>query len=158
MPGIIVRFGSERMTASSTISSAVMMTVFAAKAASFCSPMMPHKWALPSTSARCTWTMATSGCSAGTTMTSLPPNGSRMRLMFGLAFSRSVAPVWFIGRNGRPDAPACKRVIIPKWEYSSHSSLPCSIAERTMRSDPTPGLPMYEKITLRAQPAATIWS
>ena len=29
---------------------------------------------------------------------------------------------------------------------------------RTMRSDPTPGLPMYEKITLRAQPAATIWS
>ena len=74
----------------------------AAKAASFCSPMIPHRCALPLASARCTWMMATSGFNAGTAIRSWPPYGSAIRLMLGLACSRSVAAVCFIGRNGKP--------------------------------------------------------
>ena len=55
-------------------------------------------------------------------------------------------------------APAATRVIIAKCEYSSYANRPASISCRMMRSDPTPGLPLYEKMIFFAQPAATIWS
>jgi hypothetical protein len=63
--------------------------------------------------------------------------------------------------NGRPDAPATYRLAIPAWLCSSISSgtgQPCSTASLNLCSDPTPGLPAQEKISLRAQPAPIIWS
>ena len=70
--GTRVRFGSDRITSSPTISSALRITFFAANAASFCSPIIPQMCAFPIVSARWTWTTATSGFRGGTTETSSP--------------------------------------------------------------------------------------
>src|SRR5881628_3044247 len=66
MPGITVRLGSERMTASSTSSSTTTITRSEANAASFCTPTRPHICVLPAASARCACTIVTPGLSAGT--------------------------------------------------------------------------------------------
>jgi hypothetical protein len=50
---------------------------------------------------------------------------------------------------------------MPKWLYSSTSrgaGSARSIRLRMAWSDPTPGLPSHEKISLRATPPAIIWS
>ena len=63
---MIVRFGSARMTASSTSSSTTTMTRSAAKAASFWQPSRPQTWVSPPADARWAWTIVTSGRSGGT--------------------------------------------------------------------------------------------
>ena len=54
---MIVRFGSARMTDSSTSSSTTTMTRSAAKAASFWQPSRPQTWVSPAASARWAWTI-----------------------------------------------------------------------------------------------------
>ena len=58
---MIVRFGSARMTASSTSSSTTTMTRSAANAASFWQPSRPQTWVSPAAEARWAWTIVTSG-------------------------------------------------------------------------------------------------
>ena len=72
MPGISVRFGSARITLSSTSSSTTTMTRFEAKAASFCTPRRPQTCALPFWSARWAAMIVTSGLSAGTVASTSP--------------------------------------------------------------------------------------
>ena len=62
---MIVRFGSARMTASSTSSSTTTMTRSAANAASFWQPSRPQTWVSPAASARWAWTIVTSGAERG---------------------------------------------------------------------------------------------
>ena len=66
IPGTIVRFGSARITASSTSSSTTTITRSAANAASFWQPRRPHTCVLPAASARWAWITVTSGFSGGT--------------------------------------------------------------------------------------------
>jgi len=73
MPGTIVRFGSARITASSTSSSTTTMTRSAANAASFWQPSSPQTWVLPAASARWAWMTVTSGRSGGTAYTTPSP-------------------------------------------------------------------------------------
>ncbi len=60
------------MTLWSTSSSTTTMTRREANAASFCTPSNPQIWVFPSASARCAWTMVTSGLSAGTVASRSP--------------------------------------------------------------------------------------
>ena len=57
---------------SSTISSTVTSSTWAASAASFCAPTMPRSSTLPFASAFCAWRMVTSGRSAGTVARTSP--------------------------------------------------------------------------------------
>ena len=89
-PGITVRFGSARITDSSTISSHTTITRSAANAASFWQPSRPQICASPLASARCACTIATSGFSGGTTWTSVASSyGETMERMFGFTFGMS---------------------------------------------------------------------
>ena len=57
-------------------------------------------------------------------------------------------------------APAVYRPTMPKWLYSSSSSVAPSpsVTRRTACRPPTPGFPNHEKTSLRATPAPIIWS
>ncbi len=62
----------------STISSQETMMRLLASAAAATLPSAPQYWALPNLSARCTWTMQTSGLAAGTVRIFLPVYGQSM--------------------------------------------------------------------------------
>lgn len=63
--------GSSRSTTSSTVT----IDRDDASTVSFCTPVMPQSWTLPSRSACCAWMMPTSGRCAGTAASSSPVNG-----------------------------------------------------------------------------------
>ena len=83
--------------------------------------------------------------------------------MSGLATGRSVSKYERSGKNGRfiapgrvaPDHPEV--AVLLELERLVGRSSP-SIRRRMAPSPPTPGLPSQEKTSLRATPAAIIWS
>ena len=92
MPGITVRFGSRRITDSSTTSSTTTIMRSAANAASFWQPSRPQICASPPASARCACTIVTSGFSGGTTydLLVLVVRGGHGQI-FGFTFGMSVS-------------------------------------------------------------------
>ena len=86
------------MRARGRISSATMITRFAAKAAWRVTPSVPQTCAWPSSSARCTWRIATSGAIAGTSRSGAPDQGSVAALKVGLERGRSVPSSERVGR------------------------------------------------------------
>ena len=86
-----MRLGSARMTSSSTTSSTTTMTRSAAKPTSFWQPSSPQIWVLPAASARCAWTIATSGWSGGTAYTTPSQYGDAISRISGFAVGRSVS-------------------------------------------------------------------
>ncbi len=122
---------------------------------------MPHSWTLPATSACCACTMPTSGRSARTAASRSPVNGQSISCTEGVRPTRSVPAYPRRTPNGRPDAPAAYAAAIPACECSSSSSGAGqlrSTASRKRCSEPTPGFPPHENVSLRAQPAPIIWS
>jgi len=83
-----------------------------------------------------------------------------MGRMSGFATGRSVSKYERSGMKGSFAAPAAYRATIPKWLYSSSSRLAAgpSVTRLMALRPPTPGLPSQLKMSLRATPAATIWS
>ena len=74
---------------SSTISSTVTITCLAARAASFCTPIMPDISTLPFRSDFCAWMIVTSGFRAGVAASTSPVNGQVIDWIFGLCFGKS---------------------------------------------------------------------
>ena len=126
------RFGSERILAVGTISSATTITRRAASAASALMPRLPQAWALPASSLRCAWMMVTSGLSAGT-RTSRVPSSSITRSR-ALLRSRSVPSSERVGMYGTPIAPAFRASEMEKFEWSS-----------TISRGPAPAAPSVQR-------------
>ncbi len=142
-PGISVRLGSERMTASSTISSAVRMTLSCSKGSFFL--------------------LADDAPDMGVAVHVRPLHvddghirderrhddhlsaGVRVAAPCGNSGWHSPgrrAAVGFIGMNGRPVAPACRRDDHAEVGVLLPFQPPGFELARTMRNEPTPGLPM----------------
>ena len=128
--------------------------------------MIPQNCTFPARSARCAWITATSGFSAATAVSRSPVNGQVMGRTAGWPSrpGRPSRPVPLYPRriaNGTPEAPATYRFAIPAWLCSSSCNGPgqaFSTASRNRCSEPTPGLPPQEKISLLAHPAPMSWS
>jgi len=128
--------------------------------------VIPHSWTLPARSACCAWITATSGLSAATAVSVSPVNGQVIGRTDGWPSSpgRPSRPVPRYPRStakGTPEAPATYRLAMPAWLCSSSLSGPgqrFSTASRNLCSDPTPGFPPHEKISLLAHPAPMSWS
>ena len=78
--------GSSASTSSSTVTSERL----AASTASFCTPVEAPHLTLPSRSARCAWTTATSRSSAGTAVSCSPVNGHVIGAIVAVCSGRSV--------------------------------------------------------------------
>ena len=87
--------------------SVVRMTRVAAMAMSMSMNCSPSIWALPYRSQRWTWIRATSGLSAGNSISGSPVNGHlRSRTWSPSRPATSEPSIERTGRNGRPMAPA----------------------------------------------------
>ena len=151
-----------RGASSSTISSTVTSARRAASTASFCTPVMPHICTLPRGRRCWAWTMVTSGLSAGTAASSSPVNGTGDRrerrgvLRAGRCRGSRAARRTAARRRRRRSGWPSRRGCAPR-----SPAAPASPARRRRASrcsEPTPGLPPHEKISLRAQPAPISWS
>ena len=131
-----MRPGSRRISSVSMISSAETMTFFDASADSSCAMPVPKTRAFPYWSACCTWMIATSGFSAGTSVIGWPVNGSSTS--FAPEYSKpSVPPNERTGRNGRPIAPACRRSVMTMllYSYTAHPAIADGVVDRRARPE-----------------------
>jgi hypothetical protein len=79
-----------RGSISGTISSTVTSERADASTVSFWTPLIPQSWTFPAPSARCAWTMPTSGRSDRTAASRSPVNGQSIQDADGVCAGRSV--------------------------------------------------------------------